>query len=138
MLPPQGAIGVVIPGRAALDSQITTALIALGLTVIGALGTLVKVMVDQISRKLEENTKLTKETKAAANGQLTNVIDQLAAERNTVAGLRMVVRERDDRIAYLMARLPQAESLMHDYSERRTARSSEADVIAAEKHLLSE
>lgn len=118
--------------------QIIGALITLGVSVIGALGTLVKVLVDQISKKLEENTTLTKEAKAAANGQLSGILDQLAAERNTVQGLRAVVRERDDRIAYLVARLPQAQELMHRYSDRRTARASEADVIAAEKHLIGE
>ena len=114
------------------------ALITLGITVIGGLGTLVKVLVDQITKKLEENTTLTIQAKDAANGQLSRVITQLAAERNLVTGLRAVVRERDDRISYIVARYPEVESLMIAYSDRRASRTTDADVIAAENHLLSE
>jgi hypothetical protein len=119
-----------------VDSQIIGALIILGLLVIGSIGTIVKAITDKIVADLAINTTLTREAKNAANGQLTGVIDQLAAERNIVQGLRAVVRERDDRIAYIVARLPEAQGLMRDYSDRRTARASDADVIAAEQHLL--
>ncbi len=121
-----------------MDSQLTTELTALALIIIGALGTLVKVLVNQIAKKLEENTTLTIQAKDAANGQLSSVIAQLAAERNIVTGLRAVVRERDDRIAYIIARYPAVESLMRDYSDRRATRATDSDVIAAEQHLLSE
>lgn len=113
------------------------ALITLGITVIGGLGTLVKVMVDQLTKKLEENTTLTIQTKDVANGQLSIVIAQLATERNLVTGLRVVVRERDDRIAYIVARYPDVESLMIAYSDRRASHVTDSDMIAVEQHLLS-
>ena len=119
-----------------MDTEITSALIILAVAIIGSLGTLIKAMVDHLAKELAENTSITKQARDSSNGQLTSVIAQLAAERNTVQGLRGVVRERDDRIAYLVARLPEAQELMRNYSERRTARASEADVLAAEKHLL--
>jgi len=117
---------------------VTTELTALAIIIIGALGTLVKVLVSQIAKKLEENTILTIQAKDAANGQLSSVIAQLAAERNLVTGLRAVVRERDDRLAYLVSRLPEAQKMLRDYSDRRASRATDADVIAAENHLLSE
>lgn len=108
-------------------------LISLLIAVIGALVALV----ERIRRDLSTNTDLTQQAKDAANGQLSGVLDQLAAVRNQVQGLRAVVRERDDRIAYIVARVPEAEGMMRDYSDRRTSRSSDADVAAAERHLLS-
>jgi hypothetical protein len=119
-----------------MDPQIIGALLILALLVIGSIGTIVKAITNRIVADLAVNTQLTQETKEATNGQLASLREQLAAARNTIAGLKMVVHERDDRIAYIVARVPDAQLLMRDYSDRRTARASEADVIAAEKHLL--
>lgn len=119
-----------------MGPELQAALGGLALITIGALGTLVKVLIKKILNEIQTNTRITTEARDASNGQLSSLTQQLAAERNTVSGLRMVVRERDDRIAYIVARVPQAEDLMRDYSDRRTARASEADVVAAENHLL--
>jgi hypothetical protein len=119
-----------------LDAQIITALTTLGIVVIGSLGTIVKVLVDKLTADLANNTSITKQARDASDGQLSSTIDKLAAANNTIVGLRAVVWDRDDQIAYLRSRLPQADELLSEYSNRRTRRSSDADVIAAEHHLL--
>lgn len=114
-----------------MDTQITTALVALGVTVIGALGTLVTLLVEKVRRDLQHNTRLTQEAKEAANGQLRNALDQLAAVRNQVVGLRAVVREREDRFAYILARHPEIEQTLKGYQERRTRRATELEEARA-------
>jgi hypothetical protein len=110
--------------------QLSPGLLTLLITIVGALTALV----ERVRRDLGKNTTLTKEAKASADLLLA----QLAAERNTVVGLRAVVRERDDRIAYLVARLPEAEALMRNYGDRRTTRATEADILAAEHRLTQD
>jgi hypothetical protein len=121
-----------------VDSQITAGLIGLALVVISSIGMLIRAKINQIIRGINENTIITTEVRDASNGQLSSVLNQLAAERNLVTGLRMVVRERDDRLTYLVDRMPESQELLRDYSARHTAWSSEADILAAEQHLLSE
>ena len=111
--------------------QLTPVLIGLLIAALGALTT----WVERVRRDLGENTNLTKEAKAAADNQVGNLVDQLAAERNLVQGLRAVVRERDDRIAYLVARVPQAEDLMLEYRDRRTRQATDAEEVAAERRM---
>jgi septal ring factor EnvC (AmiA/AmiB activator) len=106
--------------------------------IIGSIGTLITVLTERIRRNLATNTRLTQETKTAANGTLTTAIERLAAERNTVFGLRQVVRERDDRLAYLLAHHPEAEATMNQYKNRRTRHATEADEHAALAHLLAD
>ena len=121
-----------------MDSQITSELIGLGIIVLSSLGILIRAKINKIVENLDKNTAITTQARDASNGQLSSVIAQLAAERNLVTGLRAVVRERDDRISYIIARFPAVESLMREYSDRRATRATDADVIAAENHLLSE
>jgi hypothetical protein len=119
-----------------MDSQISTALIVLGVTVISALGTLVKLLVDKLSAELATNTSVSMQARDASNGQLSELLAQLAAERNCSQGLRAIIHDRDDRIAYLLARLPEASALMAKFAERRTTKITPADVQLAEQHAL--
>jgi hypothetical protein len=128
---------LLILGGGRVD-HIAEALIGLGIIVIGALGTMVKLWIDHLAAELAQNTAITTQARDASNGQLSSVLDQLAAERNTVQGLKAVVRDRDDRLAYLLSRIPQVEALMQEYSDRRATRTTEADMIAVEQHLLSQ
>jgi len=117
-----------------MDPQLSAALIALGITVIGALGTLVTLLVERVKRDLAANTQITQETREG----LQDAVERLAAARNTILGLRLVVREREDRIAYLLARIPEAEQVLVGYYERRRSRHSEAEEHAAERRILEE
>jgi hypothetical protein len=105
---------------------------------VGALATLVKAMVDHLAKELQENTHISRQARDASNGRLSEALDRLAAESNRVMGLRFLIRERDDRIAYIVARLPQAEGLMREYRDQRTTRATEADEAAAERHAMGE
>ncbi len=91
-----------------------------------------------LAKKLDVNTSLTQEAKDASNGRLKETLSRLATERDRVMGLRYLVRERDDRIAYIVARLPDAETLMQEYRERRDRRITDADEAQAERHAMSD
>lgn len=121
-----------------MDPQLTNGLIALAIVVMGGLGTLVTTLIAWLARKLDTNTSLTQEAKDASNGRLSETLSRLAAERDRVMGLRYLVRERDDRIAYIVARLPDAESLMQEYRDRRDRRITDADEAQAEQHAMSD
>lgn len=86
------------------------------LACIGALG----VLVEYIRRRLEINTQITKEARAAANGHLVELMDELAAERNRTLGLRAIVRERDDRLQFVLSRHPETEATLASYKRRRS------------------
>jgi len=117
--------------------HIVEALIGLAIIVIGCLGTLVKMWIDHLATELAQNTRITTQTRDASNGQLSSVLTQLAAARNTVMGLRSVVQERDDRLAYITSRLPEADALMKEFAERRSYRPSATDDALAEQHALT-
>lgn len=121
-----------------MDPQLSGALIALGLIVVGSVGAIVKALTARITRDLEANTELTRAAKDASNGRLTAVLDRLSAERNRVFALRMLLRERDDRLAYLRARLPEVDRVLMGYKERRQARHTEADELAAERRIIAD
>jgi hypothetical protein len=125
-------------GAALVDSHIVEALIALAIVIIGSIGTLVTVLTERIKRDLDTNTKLTQETKTAANGTLTDALAKLAAERNRVFALRMLLRERDDRVAFIVARHPAVESTLQQYKQRRSSRPTQADEQHAEQRFMAE
>lgn len=118
--------------------QLYAALIALGITVVGALGAYVNLLIERVKRDLAENTQLTHEAKEAANGRLRDALDRLAAERDRVLALRLVVRERDDRLAYLAARLPEVERVLQGYQEKRQQRHTEREELEALQRALDE
>lgn len=114
--------------------QLSPALVTVVLATLGALGALV----ERIRRDLSENTQITKEAKRAADGQLGAALNDLAAERNRTLALREIIREREDRIAYIVARHPEAEATMRAYGERRTRRVTAADERSFERATLAE
>jgi hypothetical protein len=113
-----------------VDGRIIEALILLAVASLAGLTTLIK-------RDLTANTKISIQARDLSNGQLSNTLAQLAAVRNQVVGLRAIVHERDDRIAYLVARLPEAESLMRNYRNQRESRATAAEELAAERNVLT-
>lgn len=121
-----------------MDAQISAALIGLGLIVITAVGAIVKALTDRVLHYLAENTQITREAKDAANGRLRDALDRLAAERDRVLALRLVVRERDDRLAYLAARLPEVERVLQGYQEKRQQRHTEREELEALQRALDE
>ncbi|MEI8167725.1 MAG: hypothetical protein WCG26_15185 [Chloroflexales bacterium] len=121
-----------------MEEHIAEALIALGVVIIGSIGTIVGLLTERIKRDLAANTKLTQETKTAANGTLTSALENLATERNRSFGLRELLRERDDRIAFVVAMHPEVAATLSQYTERRSSRPSEADELAAEQRLMVE
>lgn len=114
--------------------QLSPALVTLALATLATLGALL----ERIRRDLGENTQITREAKRAADGQLSAALNDLAAERNRTLALREIVREREDRIAYIVARHPEAESTMRQYGDRRTRRVTEADERAMERATLAD
>jgi hypothetical protein len=121
-----------------MDTQLYAALLALGLLVIGSIGAFVKALTDRVISDLADNTRLTRETKQAADGSLRQALADLATARNTVFGLRVVVREREDRLAYILARHPEAEETLRAYRDRRQQRATAAEESAAERRILDD
>ncbi len=121
-----------------MDDHIAEALVGLAIIIIGSLGGLITILTERIKRDLSANTKLTQETKTAANGTLTDALAKLAAAQNRVFALQMIVRERDDRVAFIEARHPAVSATLQQYMQRRSSRPGEADELAAERHLLAE
>jgi hypothetical protein len=121
-----------------MDAQLYSALIVFGIAILGGLGTLVAALVAWLAKKLDTNTHITTQARDASNGRLSDTLDLLATERDRVMGLRFIIRERDDRISYLVSRLPEADQLLAEYRDRRTRRATEADEIAAERHALGD
>lgn len=117
-----------------MDPQITAALVALGLTVITSLGVLVTALTERLKRDLARNTEITKETKEA----LGDTVERLAAARNTILGLRELLRERDDRLSYLESRLPEVTHVLRGYEDRRRARHSAGEELAAVRRIAGE
>lgn len=121
-----------------MDPQLYAALIALGIIVIGAVGTIVKALTNRVIRDLAANTKITTEAKEASNGRLKDALDRLAAERDRSLALRQLLRERDDRLAYLHARLPGVDDVLQGYEERRQRRHSDTEERDALRRILEE
>jgi hypothetical protein len=121
-----------------MDAQIYGALLTLGLIVIGAIGAIVKALTGRIVRDLAQNTEITRETKEASNGRLKETLDRLAAERDRVLALRTLLRERDDRMAYLEARIPEVPRVLKGYEERRQSRHTAADERAVLQRLTED
>jgi uncharacterized Rossmann fold enzyme len=121
-----------------VDPQLISALVAFSIIVLGGLGTLVTALIAWLAHKLDNNTGITTQARDASNGRLSEVLNNLAAEKDRVMGLRYLVRERDDRIAYIVARLPAAEQIMRDYRDQRTIHATQADEIAAERHMTGD
>lgn len=121
-----------------MDPQLFAALLGLAAVIVGSLGVIVKALTERIVNDLAHNTSITEETKAAANGTLTAALERLAAERNRSLALREIVREREDRIAYIVSRHPEVETTLAEYRERRTRRVTEREELQAENAILHE
>ncbi len=115
-------------------SELAPELLSLLTLVVAALTALV----EKVRRDLKSNTLLTQETKTAANGTLTDALAKLAAERNRVFALRMLLQERNDRVAFIVARHPEVETTLQQYKQLHSSRPTEADELAAEQRLLIE
>ena len=99
--------------------HINEALGALGVLIIGSIGTLLTVWVQRIKRDLECNTEMTRQTREAANGTLTTALDRLNAEQMRVETLRDELLDRDDRMAYILSLHPDVAETLTRYRERR-------------------
>lgn len=99
--------------------HINEALIALGVLIIGSIGTLITVLTQRIKRDLERNTEITRQTREAANGTLTTALARLHTEQSRVATLRDELRERDDRMAYILSLHPDVAETLTQYRNRR-------------------
>lgn len=120
-----------------MNEQLLSALIAFAVLVLGGLGTLVTALIAWLAKKLDTNTQITTQARDASNGRLSETLDRLAVERNLVIALRAIIHERDDRLAYIIARLPEAEALMDKYAQRNTRKPpSEADALAVEQRAM--
>lgn len=114
-------------------NQVLGALAGLGVIVITAIGYIVKAYTDKVLADIQHNTDITKQTREG----LTDALERLAAARNTILGLREIIREREDRIAYLAARHPEIEDTIQQYQDRRQRRTTELDEREAEKRIIA-
>lgn len=121
-----------------MDAQLSAALIALALIIVGSIGAVVKALTDRVLSDLANNTRITRETREASNGRLEGALRELAKERDRVMALRELVRERDDRIAYIRARIPQVDELISDYGRRREDRITRNDESRALRQVLTD
>jgi hypothetical protein len=120
-----------------VDPQLVTAIVGLATITLGGLGTLITALVVWLARKLDTNTTLTTQARDASNGRLSETLERLALERNLVVGLRALIHERDDRLAYIVARLPEADALMTEYAQRNTRKPpGPAEEVAVEQRAL--
>ena len=99
--------------------HINEALVALGVLIIGSIGTLLTVWVQRIKRDLERNTEMTRQTREAANGTLTTALDRLAEVNSRASFLQTELRERDDRMAYILSQHPEVAMTLTRYRDRR-------------------
>ena len=102
-----------------MDQEIIQALVALGIIIIGGLGTLVKVLVDKLSDDLRKNTSITTQARDASNGRLSEVLNLLEAERNQRINLETQLRDREDRLSYIFAKHPDVAPSMSNFRDRR-------------------
>lgn len=110
-----------------MTPELSTAIISLALIIIGSIGALIKAMVDRVLIDLAHNTQITNQAKDAANGRLDAARHELARERDHVLALRALVRERDNRLAFIEARLPAVTELMKTYGQRREDSKTESE-----------
>jgi len=113
--------------------QLYAALIGLGIILITAIGYIVKAYTEKVLCDLRQNTAITTETKEA----LSETVQRLAAARNTILGLREIIREREDRLAFLISRHPETEQTLHQYQDRRSNRATELDERNAERRIIA-
>jgi sensor domain CHASE-containing protein len=109
--------------------QLTAQLVSLAAVIIGALGTVVKLIVDRmvaenrvLQKKLEENTQLTRKVEGQTNGEL-------ARTRNLATRLQL---ERDayrDMVRFVNA-TPDGRKLLLEYADRRKVRVADAELEA--------
>lgn len=121
-----------------MSGEIITALVALAVTVITALGTLVKLLIDRLRAELEANTRLTTQARDLVNGNYRDTLEQLATERNRSFGLRVALREREDRLAYILARHPDVETTLDRYLQMQTRTITTRQELEALDNLLND
>lgn len=109
---------------------IILALIAGGRQVVKALQEM-RAEVRKVDEKVDENTTLTQDVRTATNGRLT-------AALNRVQGLLALLRERDERLAYVIARHPEVEATLAQYGKTRSRPVTAADEVATLAHLMGE
>lgn len=119
-------------GVTELDPRINDALILLAIVIIGSIGTLVTILIERIKRDLADNTQITRETKIAANGTLAAALARAEDDRQHVLALGLLVREREDRIAYLLSQHPEIAETLLQYQPRRNLRAISAEELAGD------
>lgn len=92
--------------------SLSTALISLLVAVVLAL-------VEKIRRDLGENTTITKQTKEAANGTLHKTMERLKEEQERAERLQDLVRDQQDKLSFLSAKLPEVQEILSSYRDRR-------------------
>lgn len=118
-----------------MNAELYGALLALALVVVGSIMAVVRAWTNKVLEDLAQNTQITRDMRNAANGRLQATLRELAYERDRNQGLREVVRERDNRLAFLQNRMPRGmvDALMHEYGRRREDRvtpTREQDLLA--------
>ena len=112
-----------------MDQHIVQALVGLAVIIIGSIGTLVTILVERIKRDLSENTRITRETRTATRSA---ALARVESERRHVVALELLIREREDRIAYLISRHPEIEATLNQYQPRRSMRPISEEAVVGD------
>lgn len=110
-----------------IPPEIMAALTALALTVIGAIGALVKVLTDRLAKQLDHNTTITAEARDAANGRLAAAQEESARLRQQLQTASARAEILADIVRYVRSR-PETAPVIAAYVERRRSRVYDADV----------
>ena len=107
-----------------LNTQLIAALIALGMSIIGSLGLIVRSLTERIQTDLRTNTTLTRNVKAQLSEEIQCLQADLQLERSRINALRETLKDREDKLAYIESNFPEVAHMNHSWRDRRRSDDS--------------
>jgi hypothetical protein len=107
-----------------LHTQLIAALIALGMTIIGSLGLIVRALTERIQTDLRTNTAITRRVNAQMEEEVSCLKADLQLERSRCKALRETLRDREDQLAYIESHHPEIASNRNAWKDRRRSDDS--------------
>lgn len=107
-----------------LQTQLIAALVALGMTIVGSLGLIVRALTERIQTDLRTNTAITRKVNAQMEEELRCLQADLQMERSRCNALRETLREREDKLAYIESYHPETADVRATWKDRRRSEDS--------------
>jgi hypothetical protein len=104
-----------------MNTEITSALVLVVVTVLVGAAGFIKVWFDRLTTKLQENTKISTEARDASNGRLSRKEEENAQLRQRLQAMQSRAEALSDIVMYIRSR-PEAAELLTAYSDRRRVR----------------